>query len=678
MKQIFFSLLAVAAVQVQVQGQVAFDHGVASGDALSDRTIIWTRVTPEAGQDTLNVSWTLSEDTLFSEAAASGSFVTSADRDYTVKVDVTGLEADTWYYYQFEAEGVLSPIGRTRTLPTQMEDVSGYRFALASCANWEGGYFNAYRSIAERNDLQAVFFLGDYMYEYGSSYYGNSYDGRLHFPTTEVTTLDAYRARHANYKTDPDLQAAHQQYPWYMAWDDHETVNNSWSDGAENHDPETEGDYHERLAAALQAYYEWNPVRDIDLSDVANSVPAWRSIEVGGLAKFYFLETRLNARSEQVEVPNVGLLYANPAAYLSDPANLMGVYTANQAAMNPERTMLGNDQKAWLQQELATSNATWNVIVNQTVMAGLPIVDLTAGNPALGGASIADIFAAQTGGLDIGATIALSYDNWDGYLADKFTLYGMMEALGVSNPVVVTGDIHSAWGNTLINDFETFETIGVEFVTTQIAGDVRSFGVPDDSVKTLIPYVNHFRQMVSGYTVLDIDPTRTQADYVNVRSTLGAPPVWFNPTSGFTGLENRATFEVELDTSLVSYADSFRPIVAAQFGLDTLPRTLVGALAPLPALENPASVVTPGAYRTGCLMPEACNYDATATAMEWMVCEFESCKGCKYAEACNYDPAALYDAGECDFLAGDLNADGYVTASDLLTFLTQFSAVCGE
>lgn len=676
MKQLItliFSALAAGA-----QGQVSFQHGVASGDALSDRTIVWTRVTPEADQSSLTVNWTLATDAEFSNAVATGEFETSAERDYTVKVDVVGLESDTWYYYRFEAEGVVSPTGRTRTLPAELEAVSNFRFALASCANWEGGYFNAYRSIAERNDLQAVFFLGDYIYEYGSSYYGNGYDGRLHFPTTEVTNLDAYRARHANYKTDPDLQAAHQQYPWYMAWDDHETVNNSWADGAENHDPETEGDYHERLAAALQAYYEWNPVRDIDLSDVANSVPAWRSIEVGDLAKFYFLETRLNARSEQVEVPNVGLLYANPAAYLSDPANLMGVYLANQAAMHPERTMLGNDQKAWLQQELATSQATWNVIVNQTVMAGLPIVDLTAGNPELGGASIADVFAAQTGGLDIGSTIALSYDNWDGYLADKFTLFGMMETLNTSNPIVVTGDIHSAWGNTLINDFATFETIGVEFVTTQIAGDVRSFGVPDDSVKALIPYVNHFRQMVSGYTVMDMDPTRTQADYINVRSTLGAAPVWYNPTSGFTGLENRATFEVEIDTSLVSYADDFRPMVAAQVGLDTLPRTLLGALAPLPALENPESVVTPSAYHTGCLLEAACNYDATATSMDWMACEFESCQGCTYHAACNYNPSALWDSGECDFTTGDLDGDGSVTAGDLLDFLSAFGSECGQ
>lgn len=675
MKHFLSGLLLTAACGSGAFAQ-SFQHGVASGDALQDRVILWTRVTPEA-DEAWEVQWEVAMDLGFEEVVASGAFGTDGSRDWTVKVDVDGLASNQWFYYRFTAGGATSPVGRTRTLPSGEETPSSYRFAVASCANYEGGYFNAYRAIADRNDLQAVLFLGDYIYEYGSAYYGNDLAYRLHQPEHEVVALDDYRARHANYKLDPDLQAAHQQLPWYMAWDDHETVNNSYKGGAENHDPETEGAYYDRLAAALQAYYEWNPVRDIDLSDLETAIPAWRVIAVGDLAQIHFLETRLHARSEQVELPNVGLLYSNPAAYFADPANLMGVYAANQAAMSPSRTMLGADQKAWLQQALAASTATWNVIANQTVMAGLPIADLTAPNPALGGASLAQVFAASTGGLDLGATVALSYDNWDGYLADKFTLYGMLEALNVSNPLVLTGDIHSAWANTLVSDFTTGETIGAEFVTTQIAGDIRSFGVPDDSVKTLIPYVEHFRQMVSGFTVVELDATKAQADYINVRSVQGDAPVWFNPT-GFTGLENRATYTLEHDTSMVSYADAFRPFLAQQFGLDTIPRAVMGAPAPLAPMENPAPLAPASSNldASGCLIEAACNFDPAVTAMAWTSCEFISCSGCTYPSACNFDPAASRDDGTCTFLPSDVDGNGLVMITDLLDLLADFGQSC--
>ncbi|MGB1075736.1 MAG: alkaline phosphatase D family protein, partial [Flavobacteriales bacterium] len=560
-----------------------FYHGVASGDALSDRVIIWTRVSAENPPSTIEVSYALSTNPDMEGTVQSGTFTTDADRDYTVKVDVTGLDADTWYYFQFEALNGQSAIGRTRTLPTSMDDVSDFRFALASCANYEGGYFNAYGDIAARNDLDAVFQVGDYIYEYGGGTYGNGV--RFHLPNLEVITVEDYRARHSNYKLDEDLAAAHRQYPWYMSWDDHETVNNSYATGAQNHDPETEGDWIERRNAALQAYYEWNPVRDITFSET--SVPAYRSIEVGDLAKFYILETRLNARSPEVPLPNVELLYEDPATYFADAANLFGIYTSNQASLDPSRTMLGDDQKAWLTGEFASSTAQWNVVVNQTVMASLPIADLTAPNEALGGASIADIFAAQTDGLDIGAAVFLSYDNWDGFAADRAWLYGTMNALDVSNPVVLTGDIHSSWANTLVDFLNPTETVGVEFVTTQIAGDVRSFGLPNDSVEALIPWVEYFNQVCNGYTVIDLDATRAQADYVNIQSTLGNIVAWNNP-DGNTGIEDRENFTTEVDGSFLSFADSYRPIVAAGYGLDTLPRSIIEAPAMLPPSENDA------------------------------------------------------------------------------------------
>lgn len=583
----YASLLAFLFLGLVVSAQYPqncfpFCHGVASGDALEDRVILWTRVSPQGNPAAVDVNWTIATDADMANVVTNGTFTTDASRDYTVKVDATGLTENTWYFYQFEAFGETSEIGRTQTIPSSLTSVSDFCFALASCANYEGGYFNAYGEIAKRNDLDAVFHVGDYFYEYGSGTYGSE-GSRSHAPIIEVTTLDLYRARHANYKLDPDLQAAHRQYPWYMSWDDHETANNAWAGGAENHDATTEGTWEDRLDAALQAYYEWNPVRDIDLSA---GIPAYRTINVGDLAKFYILETRLEARSEQVELPNVDQLYLDPATYLSDINNLTAIYTANQAAVDPNRTMLGNDQKNWLTAEMSSSSATWNVIVQQTVMAGLPIVDLTAPNPALGGASLADFFASQTGGLDIGSYVPLSYDNWDGYQADRFWLYGTMAALNVSNPVVLTGDIHSSYANTLLTDPTTFETIGAEFVTTQIAGNLRSYGVSDDSVKTLIPYIGHFRQLNNGFTVIGLNANQAQADYYNIVSTQGPGPEWNLPV-GFTGIEDRVNYTLELDTSMVSLSDNYREFLEGVLMVDTIPRGVSGGVPPLACPTNP-------------------------------------------------------------------------------------------
>ena len=234
-----------------------FYHGVASGDPLADRVIIWTRVTPETSpMAPVDVHWQVATDSGMTHVVQSGVFTTDAERDYTVKVDVTDLAPYTTYYYHFSALNATSITGRTRTAPTA-DEADRLRFAVVSCSNYQAGYFSAYRKIAERADLDAVIHLGDYIYEYsasGEDFYGNEdlRQNRSHLPDKEIVTLDDYRTRYSQYRLDPDLRAVHQQHPFIAVWDDHESTNDSYEDGAQNHQSETEGPWEERKSESKQ------------------------------------------------------------------------------------------------------------------------------------------------------------------------------------------------------------------------------------------------------------------------------------------------------------------------------------------------------------------------------------------------------------------------------------------
>src|SRR5215218_7385684 len=237
-----------------------FRHGVASGDPLSDRVILWTRVTPASKTASQTVSWVIARDPKLAQVVSRGEAQTGAARDFTVKIDVTGLQPATTYYYRFEGGGERSVIGRTRTLP--VAGVSRVRLGVVSCSNLPQGFFNAYACLANRADLDAILHLGDYLYEYANAQYGDGTRfGRIPSPDREVIALAEYRERHAQYKLDPDSQAVHRQHPFIVTWDDHEFANNTWRGGAENHDA-TEGDWLARRNAAQQAYYEWMPMRE--------------------------------------------------------------------------------------------------------------------------------------------------------------------------------------------------------------------------------------------------------------------------------------------------------------------------------------------------------------------------------------------------------------------------------
>ena len=305
-----------------------FRHGVASGDPLADRVILWTRVTPAAATGEVTVSWQVARDPKFGQVVSRGEARTGAARDFTVKVDVPRLAAGTTYYYRFESLGARSAIGRTRTLPR--EGVSRLRLGVVSCSNLPQGYFNAYACLARRADLDAILHLGDYIYEYPNKGYGDGTAlGRIPSPDKEMVALQDYRARHAQYKADPDSQEVHRQHPFIVTWDDHEFTNNAWQGGAENHDPDQgEGDWSIRKAAAEQAYYEWMPIRE-DAQTKQSRI--YRAFRFGDLATVYMLDTRVVGRDEQV-------LRDDTAA-----VELAG------------RQLLGAAQEGWLAEQMVTS-----------------------------------------------------------------------------------------------------------------------------------------------------------------------------------------------------------------------------------------------------------------------------------------------------------------------------------
>ncbi|CAH1001263.1 hypothetical protein LEM8419_02162 [Neolewinella maritima] len=388
------------AEQLVVQDDLyPFYHGVASGDPLEDRVIIWTRITPDSlNGAAVTVDWIVATDPKLTTVVGQGTLTTDASRDYTVKVDVTGLQGGTTYYYGFTALERNSLTGRTKTTPGGTTE--HLRFGVVSCSNFQSGYFNAYGRLAERNDLDAVVHLGDYIYEYANFAVGVGnpavWDDRVMEPAGEVIDLFDYRARFSTYHLDMDLMALHQQHPMIAVWDDHEFANNSYTGGATNHQ-EGEGPWEDRKAASKQAYFEWMPIRDTPQETV------YRSLSYGTLADLIMLDTRIVGRDEQ-------------APLTSDP----DLYS-------PDRTMLGTTQKAWFKDRLSASTAKWKLIGNQVIFSEF--------NIGWAGALIGESFErAESTFLDI----------WDGYPRERTELIDFIKAEEIGNVVILTGDFHTS------------------------------------------------------------------------------------------------------------------------------------------------------------------------------------------------------------------------------------------
>ncbi|WP_223206168.1 alkaline phosphatase D family protein [Streptomyces xanthii] len=496
-----------AATSAHAAEAPAFLHGVASGDPLPDGILLWTRVTPSAeatpgsgkGPD-VQVSWEIAEDKAFRTVVGRGTATASAATDHTVKADVRGLRPASTYHYRFSADGVHSPTGRTRTAPATDAAAPGLRFGVVSCANWEAGYYSAYRHLAARTDLDAVFHLGDYIYEYKTGEYpAADYTVRPHQPAHEIVSLADYRLRHATTKTDPDVQAMHTAHPLVAIWDDHEFANDAWSGGAENHTPGAEGDWAARQQAAKQAYFEWMPVR----ASTAGTV--YRRLRFGKLADLHLLDLR-SFRSQQSSVGNGDV----------DSA---------------DRSITGRAQLDWLKAGLSASDARWKLVGTSVMISPVAFGSLPA--HLLG--PLAELLGLPTEGL------AVNVDQWDGYTHDRKELITHLREQGIRDTVFLTGDIHMAWANDVPVTAATYPlspSAATEFVVTSVTSDNLDDTlhvapntlsvVAETAIKAANRHVKWVDMDSHGYGVLDLTAERTQMDYyvISDRADRNATTEW--------------------------------------------------------------------------------------------------------------------------------------------------------
>ena len=427
------------------RGGLGFTHGVASGEPSATSVLLWTRYAAE--QDT-SLEWQVATGADFTRVIAEGRTTAAPSRDFCVKADATGLEPGTWYYYRFLApDGSVSDIGRTKTLPEGRAE--RFRLAVFSCSNIGFGWFNAYAAAVEANDADCVYHAGDYFYEYPVGTYPSveqlhparaAYD-----PVHETISLADYRLRFAMYRRDPDLRRLHQLYPMIAGWDDHESTNDSWQGGAQNHDA-SEGDWGVRKRAAMQAYREWMPVSDADYATYA----------IGDLATLYRLETRLSGRDEP---PSLSAVLRGKAS--AEEAQAALVAFRDGAYADPTREVLGTTQQAWLADGLTASvrgGTRWQVLLQQVLMGSLS-------TPA----SLADALTDETpdfvrervrsGALAGQAGLPLNMDAWDGYPAARARVFAAAQE-AQANLVVLAGDTHNSWAFDLSRDGAP---VGVEF-----------------------------------------------------------------------------------------------------------------------------------------------------------------------------------------------------------------------
>ncbi|HEU0043504.1 alkaline phosphatase D family protein [Sphingomonas sp.] len=447
--------LGLFALPMSARAQApAFTHGVASGDPKQSRVTLWTRFLPADG-GLARVRVEVALDPTFRRMVARHWGVAGPDGDHTVKVVATGLEPGRWYHYRFVGpDGSVSPVGRTRTLPTRGTDP--FRIAVLSCANMDFGYFNAYRHLAQRDDIDLVLHLGDYIYEWGNgkhSLAALALKERVMRPAQETVTLDDYRTRYAWYRADPDLAEMHRRFPVISIVDDHEITNNAWVNGAGNHQP-NEGPYPVRKAAAMRAYHEWLPM----------PATPYDRYDIGGLAAIFRLETRLVGRDEPLDL-------GDALKGAADPFKAMAAFR-DGPLQDPKRTMMGAAQERWLADGLRSSvraGQRWQIAAQQVVMGPTRLPETATGwssqTPAAGSRAALRQMAAVAASR---AGLPLGFDNWNGYPAARARLLGAAQVAG-ANLVVLSGDSHNAWAYDLAHDGKP---AGVEFAGQSVA----SFG----------------------------------------------------------------------------------------------------------------------------------------------------------------------------------------------------------
>jgi alkaline phosphatase D len=479
---------------VSAASQEVFPHGVASGDPLADAVVLWTRLT--TSEPRVETTWTIARDPACADIVETGTVTADAEHDHTLHVDATGLEPATTYYYSFRALGQTSPVGRTRTLPTGPTD--HVRFAMVSCASFNAGYFNVYARVAERDDIDFVLHLGDYVYETPNVLPPGAPQppdmGRPFDPIGECVTLADYRTRYAQYHVDGDLRALHHRHPIIPILDDHEYADGAWREGSSWHRPE-QGPYADRKAAAVQARWEWLPCRMPDPSDPER---VYRTVPIGDLADLLLIDTRTH---RDIPVPK-------PA--MDDPA----------------RTALGPKQRDWLLGELGTSRARWRLLGNASVIGQTWCEAL----PEVVRAPLATLRLLGDDGT------GPDPDQWDGYPAERAALFRRIDERAVENLVVLSGDVHVALVIELHEDsFAGREPVAVEFVTASVTSmnlddkmgwprrSEPSRSIERETLRTL----DHWKWCEfdsNGYMIIDVTPERLLGEWWFVDTVLQPSP----------------------------------------------------------------------------------------------------------------------------------------------------------
>lgn len=462
--------------------QSPFEWGVASFDPTDETVLLWTRVAP--GTEPVRLSWVLARDPDLADVVASGRVEVGAASDHCAVVEATGLPpGGTWWYGFTNEADVRSPVGRTRTMPR--ETVDRLRLGVVSCGRFASGGFAAYRALAER-EVDLVVHLGDYIYDDGRG------GVRTHEPPERLLTLRQYRARYAQHRADPDLQALHARHPVVAVWDDHEISSNAWRDGAADHDPAVDGPWLARLLAAAQAHEEWLPGRT-SRNAADGRLRAWRSLSLGGLAELVVLDTRSWARDRQ---PTTAAEVGGPA-----PGGPPG----------SARTMLGDDQAAFVAERLQppghpAERRPWTVLASQVMFHPLRV-------PVPGESFIDSIEAAGFLVLDGEAT---NPDQWDGYPQAREQLSVAMGGQG--GVVVVTGDAHSSWAwEGPANDGG--QPVMVELVAPSVSSESLAdrlpvpAGVVESVLSGLDDDLSYVELSSHGYLLVDLDETRVQGEW---------------------------------------------------------------------------------------------------------------------------------------------------------------------
>ncbi|MFD2923412.1 alkaline phosphatase D family protein [Halobacillus naozhouensis] len=490
-----------------------FQLGVASGDPLPDGVVLWTRLAPEPlAEDGLGgmpdrkvpVQWEVSEDQNFRYVVQHGVALALPELAHSVHVELEGLEPNRYYYYRFKVGSEVSSTGRTKTAPSAGTPISSLSFAVASCQAWYHGYYTAYQHMTA-DDLDFVLFSGDYIYEYAINSNNLVRPVKLSSAhNVKIVTLDQYRLRYSLFKTDPDLQAAHAAFPWILTWDDHE-VENNYADEDSQYGAFTY-QFLQQRADAYQAYYENLPLRSTAIP-TGPDMRLYRKFTFGDLAEFNVLDTR---------------------QYRDDYTSVIVSGSDVQQRLDPDRTILGEEQEQWLISNLKYSQATWNVLAQQVVMAEID--------------------------RDTGEGEAYSMDQWDGFAAERERVFSALKEHNVQNPIVLSADIHRHVAANLKEDFKNPDsaTIGTEFVATSIASG--KDGAETDSYGPVWLGNEHVKlyNAQRGYLRCHVTPDQWRTDHLVMPyiSSPGAPMnsyATFNVENGKPGLQGDSIMNQELE-----------------------------------------------------------------------------------------------------------------------------------